>query len=74
MRRSSVPAKIAISFIFIRDFPGGEGESKFVGRATPQDIQNREGREMYGLEMFSPGSEKGPQAEFVEKINQVLLQ
>ena len=69
-----MPVKTKSSFIFIRDFPGGEGESKFVGRATPHDIQNREGREMYGLEKFSPGPEKGLRTEFVEKINHVLLQ
>ncbi|KAF8911670.1 hypothetical protein CPB84DRAFT_1842143 [Gymnopilus junonius] len=41
------------------DFPGGEGESKFVGRGTPDDIlSGEEGRKMYGLEAFAAPVQK----------------
>jgi len=48
------------------DFPGGEGESKFVGRATVEDVETSEGRRMLGIEAFD--TSKG-QRDFFEKAN-----
>lgn len=68
-----------------RDFPGGEGESAFVGRATVRDIgmATAEGRRMCGFERVEAGSGSGSQgegegkgeghAEFVEKANGILF-
>ena len=40
----------------IRDFPGGEGESRFVGRGTVDDITHTDGRRMLGFEPFKYAS------------------
>ncbi|TFK88040.1 DUF1479-domain-containing protein [Polyporus arcularius HHB13444] len=37
------------------DFPGGEGESQFVGRATLEDIAHADGRRILGFEPFEVG-------------------
>ncbi|TCD69586.1 hypothetical protein EIP91_007008 [Steccherinum ochraceum] len=34
------------------DFPGGEGEAAFVGRATPEEVKSIEARRLMGLEPF----------------------
>ncbi|KIJ08600.1 hypothetical protein PAXINDRAFT_172871 [Paxillus involutus ATCC 200175] len=53
------------------DFPGGEGESKFSGRATPQDITTRRGRQAMGFEPFvASGSDN---AALVKEANRVLF-
>lgn len=52
----------------IRDFPGGEGESKFIGRGTIEDMQNREGRQLLGFEPF----DASPDTTFIEKANLIL--
>ncbi|KAF9047646.1 hypothetical protein BJ165DRAFT_1344281, partial [Panaeolus papilionaceus] len=54
------------------DFPGGEGESKFVGRGTPEDILTDEGRRMLGLETIQVDAKKGLGEEFVRKVNEAL--
>ncbi|KAM5537853.1 hypothetical protein V8D89_008495 [Ganoderma adspersum] len=38
------------------DFPGGEGESRFVGRGTVDDITHTDGRRMLGFEPFKYAS------------------
>ncbi|KAJ3781462.1 hypothetical protein GGU10DRAFT_366649 [Lentinula aff. detonsa] len=48
------------------DFPGGEGESKFVGRATKEDIRTISGRQAYG---FEPFEEISP---FMERVNTII--
>ena len=53
--------------LLCRDFPGGEGESKFTGRATVEHIPTLEGRRMFGFERFE-GEE-----EFVKKCNELLF-
>ncbi|KAF8181820.1 hypothetical protein BJ912DRAFT_906656 [Pholiota molesta] len=55
------------------DFPGGEGESQFIGRGSVADINTDEGRRLYGLEAFAADQTKGLGAGFVEKVNQVLV-
>ncbi|KAJ3505316.1 hypothetical protein NLJ89_g7485 [Agrocybe chaxingu] len=55
------------------DFPGGEGESKFVGRGTIDDISTQEGRRMFGLELFTDEAAKGLSPTFVEKVNHALM-
>ena len=54
-----------------RDFPGGEGESKFIGRGTPADISSPEGRRMFGFDKFTT-NEGASKAEFVERANRAL--
>ncbi|KAG0701148.1 hypothetical protein DFH29DRAFT_982816 [Suillus ampliporus] len=53
------------------DFPGGSGESTFTGRATPQDITTREGRQAVGLEPFV--SRGVGNDELVDAANRVLF-
>ncbi|PPQ71598.1 hypothetical protein CVT24_006458 [Panaeolus cyanescens] len=55
------------------DFPGGEGETRFMGRGTPDDVLSEEGRRMLGLEIFEADAGKGLGEEFVRKINEVLI-
>jgi hypothetical protein len=38
------------------DFPGGEGESRFTGRADAHDVQISEARQALGLEPFADSS------------------
>lgn len=38
------------------DFPGGEGESRFVGRGTVEDIAHPDGRRVLGFEPFKYAS------------------
>lgn len=40
----------------IRDFPGGEGESRFIGRGTVDDVKHMDGRRMLGFEPFKYSS------------------
>ncbi|KJA28714.1 hypothetical protein HYPSUDRAFT_33048 [Hypholoma sublateritium FD-334 SS-4] len=54
------------------DFPGGAGETEFVGRGTAEDIPSSEGREMYGLQAFAADSSKGMSADFAQKVNLAL--
>ncbi|PPQ78587.1 hypothetical protein CVT25_010563 [Psilocybe cyanescens] len=56
------------------DFPGGQGESKFVGRASADDVPlSGAARQLYGLEGFVPDEERGLSRDFVERVNKVLL-
>ena len=60
---------------FFRDFPGGEGESLFVGRASVQDIRTREGRQAMGFEpfMIPPGMTNSTSFELFEAANRILF-
>ena len=31
------------------DFPGGPGETEFVGRVTPEDVRSSEARKVFGI-------------------------
>jgi hypothetical protein len=53
------------------DFPGGEGESKFTGRATPEDAQTSAARQILGLERFADTS--GPASGVVSEANKILF-
>lgn len=53
------------------DFPGGEGESKFIGRGTLADVSSPEGCRTFGFEEFTT-NEGGLKAEFVERANRAL--
>ncbi|KAL0580983.1 hypothetical protein V5O48_001075 [Marasmius crinis-equi] len=48
------------------DFPGGEGESKFVGRGTADNITTKLGKQAYGFEPFDGTS------PFVGKANAII--
>ncbi|KAF9461838.1 hypothetical protein BDZ94DRAFT_1262752 [Collybia nuda] len=51
------------------DFPGGEGESKFVGRAKPEDLGTPEARKMFGFERLESGLNPG----CAEEANKILF-
>ncbi|KAH0828883.1 DUF1479-domain-containing protein [Lanmaoa asiatica] len=53
------------------DFPGGEGESGFVDRATAQDLTTQQGRQAIGFEPFVATS--ATNAELVEEANKILF-
>ncbi|TFK74767.1 DUF1479-domain-containing protein [Pluteus cervinus] len=52
------------------DFPGGEGESKFVGRATAEDVSTPEGRALLGFQGEQTDSK--PLMDFQRKVQDVL--
>jgi hypothetical protein len=55
------------------DFPGGEGESRHVGRATPENIKTVEGRRAMGLQSFEIKSYMTPgEKEMVSAANNIL--
>lgn len=56
--RYSVRKVVFVDNILLRcsDFPGGEGESKFSGRANSQDVQTPAARQALGLEPFTQNS------------------
>ena len=51
------------------DFPGGEGESKFTGRANTEDIQTSGSRQVLGLEPFGGTSE----SYVINEANKILF-
>lgn len=53
------------------DFPGGVGESGFLGRATPQDITTQQGRQATGFEPFVATSDAN--GALVEEANRILF-
>ncbi|RDB20698.1 Uncharacterized protein YbiU [Hypsizygus marmoreus] len=53
------------------DFPGGEGESKFVGHASVDDLATQDARRMFGFEKFEDGISKD--ANFAKKVNSILF-
>lgn len=56
-----------------RDFPGGEGESAFVGRATLENVRTSEGRRMLGFEPYDIPRDATPGATQVLKMANTLL-
>lgn len=52
------------------DFPGGEGESKFVGRARPEHIATVEGRRMFGLQKFDTSDDP---TGVIRRSNEILF-
>ncbi|KAJ3847175.1 hypothetical protein EV368DRAFT_88026 [Lentinula lateritia] len=48
------------------DFPGGKGESHFVGRAGKETIPTSFGRQAYGFDPFDDTS------EFIKKVNSTI--
>ncbi|KAI0076408.1 DUF1479-domain-containing protein [Panus rudis PR-1116 ss-1] len=56
------------------DFPGGEGETSFIGRSTLQDVQTAEGRRVLGLEPFDIPAETTPaSAKLIKQANSILF-
>ncbi|OBZ69678.1 Uncharacterized protein YbiU [Grifola frondosa] len=55
------------------DFPGGEGESRFAGRGSPEGVSSAEGRRMLGLEPFecSPDA-TAAEVNVIEMANTLL--
>jgi len=49
------------------DFPGGKGESDFLGRASVNDINTRVGLQAFG---FEPFDETG--STFIKKVNSII--
>jgi hypothetical protein len=58
---------------YFSDFPGGEGESKCVGRGSIEDVKSVEGRRMLGFEKFEilPGISREDK-EFIDNVNRIL--
>ncbi|EKM81233.1 hypothetical protein AGABI1DRAFT_56665 [Agaricus bisporus var. burnettii JB137-S8] len=55
------------------DFPGGEGESKCMGRGSIEDVKSVQGRLMLGFEKFGDSSEASKEdREFFDKVNRIL--
>lgn len=55
------------------DFPGGEGESKCVGRGSIENVKTTEGRRVLGFEKFeAPPSASAEQREFFDHVNRTL--
>ncbi|KZT27114.1 DUF1479-domain-containing protein [Neolentinus lepideus HHB14362 ss-1] len=56
------------------DFPGGEGESRFTGRATPEDIKTVAGRRLLGLAPFEiPVNATEGERKVIEEANKILF-
>ncbi|KAH7883473.1 hypothetical protein F5I97DRAFT_1982147 [Phlebopus sp. FC_14] len=53
------------------DFPGGEGESRFLGRGMLQDINSREGQQALGFEPFVAADEA--KSKLVNEANKLLF-
>ncbi|KAG6819433.1 hypothetical protein H0H93_011921 [Arthromyces matolae] len=53
------------------DFPKGPGETKCIGRATPEDVKTVLGRRAFGLERFEVN--EGDDAEFIKTANEILV-
>jgi len=49
------------------DFPGGEGESRFIGRASVEDITTPFGRQVYGFEPFDDAG-----SDFIKNANWII--
>uniref|UniRef100_A0A0W0EVW4 DUF1479-domain-containing protein n=1 Tax=Moniliophthora roreri TaxID=221103 RepID=A0A0W0EVW4_MONRR len=55
------------------DFPSGEGESKFTGRVTIDDIASLDGRQTFGFERFQPGEGASEEEmKFFNEVNEML--
>ncbi|KAH9925701.1 hypothetical protein B0H21DRAFT_141575 [Amylocystis lapponica] len=55
------------------DYPGGEGEALFSGRATPDDVQSLEGRRVVGMEPSEiPAGADEKEAELIRAANAIL--
>ncbi|KAF7783193.1 hypothetical protein Agabi119p4_2569 [Agaricus bisporus var. burnettii] len=55
------------------DFPGGEGESKCMGRGSIEDVKSVQGRLMLGFEKFGGSSEASKEdKEFFDRVNRIL--
>ncbi|CAF2815217.1 unnamed protein product [Rotaria sp. Silwood2] len=55
------------------DFPGGEGESRHVGRATPEEVTKLGGGRAMGLELFSIKSDMtSGEKEMISRANAIL--
>ncbi|OSX59833.1 hypothetical protein POSPLADRAFT_1048300 [Postia placenta MAD-698-R-SB12] len=56
------------------DFPGGEGESKFIGRATANDVKSLDGQRLFGLAPFEvpPAATQG-EARLIETVNSLMF-
>ncbi|KAL6305120.1 hypothetical protein BKA93DRAFT_817078 [Sparassis latifolia] len=55
------------------DFPGGDGESRFFGRATTEDVEGVEGRRLLGLEPFEvPSGATAAEVKLIHAANSIL--
>lgn len=55
------------------DFPGGEGESKCVGRGTIEKVDTIEGKRMLGFGKFeAPPSASAEERELFDHVNRTL--
>ncbi|KAK8861552.1 hypothetical protein IAR55_002374 [Kwoniella newhampshirensis] len=55
------------------DFPGGVGESQFVGKSEEGDVKSKEGRQAMGLEAFDLGEDLADgEREVRKRANEIL--
>lgn len=56
------------------DFPGGDGESQFIGRQKAEDIEAGPSRQLLGLEAFPYPPKATPGAKrAIDKSNEILF-
>ncbi|TFY59587.1 hypothetical protein EVJ58_g5681, partial [Rhodofomes roseus] len=57
------------------DFPGGEGESQFVGRVGIENITDVTARRMFGLSPFEKPADASPgESNLIETANRILFE
>ncbi|GAA6037624.1 hypothetical protein JCM8097_006148 [Rhodosporidiobolus ruineniae] len=57
-----------------QDFPGGEGETRFVGRGSEKDILSEDGRKAIGYKPFEPAqNETEGGRRVIEEANKILF-
>lgn len=58
-----------------RDFPGGEGEARFVGRGVAGDVHTVEGRRVLGIEPYEvPEGATPGTVEAIEAARRILAE
>lgn len=56
------------------DFPQGQGESLNVGRSKPEDVTDRQARQLLGLEPFDiPGSSSPGEEALIQEVNKTMF-
>ena len=56
------------------DFPGGPGESNFVGRGTPEDIKDIDARKVFGLDEYTDEDVVARKGHITEGEREALYQ
>lgn len=54
------------------DFPGGDGESKFMDKATVEDVQSDAGQVAMGLRPIPVDASGGTQTDLAREVNSIF--